>query len=60
MPRESLEVHFEARRIWGPAAGASDDCALVVAPCTFSHMMVTFRGRRKGNLVFWSLKVDFS
>ena len=42
------------------AAGASDDCTLVVVPCTFSHVVVTFRGRRKGNLVFRCSKVDFS
>ena len=39
---------------------ASNDCALVVEPCAFSHMVTTFRGRRKGNLVFWCSKVDFS
>ena len=39
-----------ARRIWVAAAGASSDCALVV-PCAFWYMVVTFRGRRKGNLV---------
>ena len=42
---------FRLRR--PPAAGASDDCALVVAPCAFSHMVVTFRGRRKGSLVLF-------
>ena len=50
----------QARRIWVAAVGASSDCALVVVPCAFSHMVVTFRGRRKGNLVFWCSKVDFS
>ena len=35
------------------AAGASNDCALVVVPRAFSHMVITFRGRRKGNLVLW-------
>ena len=52
----------QARRIWVSAAGASNDCILVVtvAPCAFSHLVITFRGRRKGNLVFWCSKVDFS
>ena len=50
----------QPRKICLPAAGASSDCALVVAPCAFSHTVVTFRGRRKGNLVFWRFKVDFS
>ena len=49
----------QARRIWVAAAGASSDCALVVVPCAFSCMVITFRGRRKGNLVFWCFKVDF-
>ena len=35
----------QARRIWVAAVGASSDCALVVAPRAFSHMVVTFRGR---------------
>ena len=43
----------QAREIWGPAAGACRDCALVVTPYACSHMAVTFRGRRKRNLVFW-------
>ena len=38
----------QARRIWVFAAGASNDCAPVVVPCAFSHMVITFRGRRKG------------
>ena len=38
----------QARKICLP--GASNDCALVVVPCAFSHMVLTFRGRRKGNL----------
>ena len=50
----------QARKICLPAAGASNDCAIVVAPCAFWHMAITFRGRRKGNLVFWRSKVDFS
>ena len=49
----------QARRIWVSAAGASNDCPLVAVPCAFSHMVVTFRGRREGKLVFWS-QVDFS
>ena len=36
----------QAREIWGPAAGASIDCAL--------------SKQRKGNLVVWWFKVDFS
>ena len=31
-------------------AGAFFDCALVVVPCTFSDLVVTFRGRRRGSL----------
>ena len=50
----------QARKIWGPAAGASSNCALVVVPRAFSYMVVTFRGRRRGNLVFRCSKVDFS
>ena len=46
----------QAHKICLPAAGASSDCALVAAPCTFSHMVVTFRGRRNGNLVLWRPK----
>ena len=49
----------QARRIWGPAAGASSNCALVVVPCAFWYMVVTFRGRCKGNLVLWCSKVNF-
>ena len=30
------------------------DCTLVVVLCTFSGLVITFRGRRKGYLVFWS------
>ena len=50
----------QAHKICLPPVGASSDCALVVVPCAFSHMVVTFRGRRKGNLVFWCSKVGFS
>ena len=49
----------QARRIWGPAAGASDDCALVVVPCAFSHMVVTFRGRRRETSCFGASKSTF-
>ena len=49
---------FRLRRL-AEAAGASNDCALVVVPCAFSYMVVTFRGRRKANLVFWWSKVEF-
>ena len=41
------------------AAGASSDCALVVVPCAFSHMVVTFRGRRKGTSCFGASKSTF-
>ena len=44
----------QACRIWW--AGAS---ALVVAPCSFSDLVITFRGN-EGNLVLWWSKVDFS
>ena len=50
----------QAHKICLPPAGASSDCALVVVLRASSHMVVTFRGRRKGNLVFWCSKVDFS
>ena len=36
----------QARRIWVSTAGASRDCALVVAPNAFSD--ITFRGRHTG------------
>ena len=61
MPLEILEVHFDfagSQNLLG--GGASRDCALVVMPCALSDMMVTFRSRRKGNLVLWWSKVDFS
>ena len=43
----------QAHKVWGQAADASSDCdcALVAAPCAFWYMVVTFRGRRKRNLV---------
>ena len=41
-------------------ARACRDCALVVAPRALSDMMVTFHGKRKGSLVFWWRKLDFS
>ena len=44
---------LQARKIWLAGAGASRDCALVVVLRAFSDMVVTFRGRRKGNLVLW-------
>ena len=50
----------QARRICVGTAGASNGCALVVVPCAVSHMVITFRGRRKGNLMFWRSQVDFS
>ena len=37
----------EARGIWGPAAGAASDCALVVVPRAFSQMVMTFRGSQR-------------
>ena len=48
MPLEILEVHFDR----ADSQNLVGWRALVVAPCAFSDMMVTFRGRRKGNLVF--------
>ena len=51
MPRGRVRlIHStaQARKICLPAAGASSSCALVVAPCAFSHMVVIFRGRRNG------------
>ena len=50
----------QAHKVWVAAADASSDCTLVVVPRAFSHMAVTFRGRGKGNLVFWCSKVDFT
>ena len=41
---------MQARRIWWARAGTLRDCALVVAPCTFSQLVITLRGTRKGNL----------
>ena len=46
----------QARKICVGVAGACRNCALVLVPCAFSDMVVTFRGRRKGNLgnlVLW-------
>ena len=43
----------QAREIWVAGACACRDCALVVVPRAFSHMVVTCRGRRKGNRVFF-------
>ena len=59
MPFKNVDARFDcagSRNLgWVAAAGACRDCALVVAPCALLHMVVTFRGRRKGNLVFsWS------
>ena len=50
----------QGRRIWVFTEVASRDCALVVMSCAFSDMVVTFRGRHKGDLVFWWSKIDFS
>ena len=61
LPTSSMCISTaQARRIWVAAAGASSDCVLVVVPCVFWCMVVTFRGRCKGNLVLWCSKVDFS
>ena len=63
MPLEILEVRFDCaglQNLVGRGGGPFGDCALVVVPCAFSDMVATFRGRRKGNLVFWWSKVDFS
>ena len=53
MPLEILKVHFDCAGSLnlGGRGGCFYDCALVVAPCVFSHTAVTFPGRRKGNLV---------
>ena len=40
--------------------GALQDCALAVVPCAFSDLVITFHGRRKGNLVFWRPNVNLS
>ena len=50
----------QACRIWWVSRGALQDCALVVVPCAFSDLVITFRCRRKGDLVLlsWSI-VDF-
>ena len=48
MPLGILEVHFDR----ADSQNLVGWRALVVVPCAFSDMMVTFRGRRKGNLVF--------
>ena len=50
----------QACRNWWVGAGALLDCALVVVTCTFPGFVVTFRGRRNGNLVLWRSKVGFS
>ena len=62
MPLETLEVHFDfaGSLNLGVCGGCFNDCALVVALCAFSHMVVTFRGRRKGKFVLLCSKVDFS
>ena len=46
----------QARRIWVAGACACRDRALVVVPRAFWYMVITFRGRRKGNLVFLVLQ----
>ena len=51
-----FKVHFDyaqARRIWWAGAGALRECFLVVVPCAFSSLVITFRGRRNGNLARW-------
>ena len=50
----------QACKIWLAAVGACCDCALVAPLSAFLDMVVTFRGRCKGNLVIWWSKVDFS
>ena len=56
-----LEVHFDCAgsQNLGVRGGCLSDCALLVVPRAFSDMVVTFRGMRRGNLVFWWSKVDF-
>ena len=56
----SCPISAQARKLCLAAAGACRDCSLVVAPCAFLDMVVTFHGRRKGNLVVWRSKVNFS
>ena len=48
-----------ARRPWLAAVGACRDCALVVVPCLFSDMVVTFH-RHEGYLVFCWSEADLS
>ena len=42
----------QARRICWARAGALRDCALLMIPCAFSDLVITFRGRRKRTLFF--------
>ena len=37
----------QAPKTWWAGAGAFLHCALIVVPCAFSDMVVTFRGKRK-------------
>ena len=56
MPLKIFEVHFDcagSQNLAQGAEGACRDCALVAVSRAFSDMVVTFRGRCKGNLVFW-------
>ena len=39
---------------------AAQRCAPVVAPCAFLDLVISFRGRRVGNLVLWCSEVDLS
>ena len=50
MPLDIVNVHFDC-------AGSR---ALSLWRRAHSHMVVTFRGRRKGKRVLWRFKVDFS
>ena len=52
----SQTPRFSPNKVWVPRAGASNDCALVLASCAFLHMMVTFRG----GCARETFKVDFS
>ena len=49
----------QARRIWLSAAGASNDSAPVVAPCAFSHMVMTFVAGARETSCFGDPKSTF-
>ena len=55
----STFVHLAIFGIWWARAGALQDCALAVVPCTFSDLVITFRGRHKETSCFGGLKSTF-